>query len=55
MKRLFTLDGPNAYENQKVYVTGIMIKDEKVLITKRASTEKAFPNQWSVPGGKENE
>ncbi|MBR9691569.1 NUDIX domain-containing protein, partial [Candidatus Woesearchaeota archaeon] len=26
--------------------------DGKFLIAKRSSTEKAFPNQWTVPGGK---
>ncbi len=35
-----------------VVVTGIIIKDGKFLITKRAPTEKAFPNLWTVPGGK---
>lgn len=35
-----------------VVVTGIILKDGKFLITKRAPTEKAFPNQWTVPGGK---
>ncbi len=35
-----------------VVVTGIIIKDGKFLIAKRAPTEKAFPNQWTVPGGK---
>jgi len=35
-----------------VVVTGIIIKDGKFLITKRAPTEKAFPNEWTVPGGK---
>ncbi|MGA2130471.1 MAG: NUDIX domain-containing protein [Candidatus Pacearchaeota archaeon] len=41
-------------ENKAHYlvVTGIIIKDGKYLITKRAPTEKAFPNQWTVPGGK---
>lgn len=33
-------------------VTGVIVKDGKFLITKRAGTEKAFPNQWTVPGGK---
>lgn len=33
-------------------VTGVVVKDGKYLITRRASTEKAFPNQWTVPGGK---
>jgi len=43
------------YDQQKAHylvVTGIVIKNGKYLITKRASTEKAFPNQWTVPGGK---
>ena len=43
------------YDSQKAHylvVTGILIKDNKFLITKRAPTEKAFPNQWTVPGGK---
>src|SRR3989344_8065100 len=35
-----------------IVVTGIVLKDGKFLITKRAATEKAFPNQWTVPGGK---
>ena len=35
-----------------VVATGIIVKDGKFLITKRAPTEKAFPNQWTVPGGK---
>lgn len=35
-----------------IVATGIIIKDGKFLIAKRASTEKAFPNQWTVPGGK---
>ena len=33
-------------------VTGIIVKDGKFLITKRSAAEKAFPNQWTVPGGK---
>ncbi len=33
-------------------VTGIVLKDGKALITKRSSREKAFPNRWTVPGGK---
>ena len=35
-----------------IVVTGIILKDNKYLITKRAPFEKAFPNQWTVPGGK---
>jgi len=35
-----------------VVITGIVVKDGKYLITKRASHEKAFPNLWTVPGGK---
>ena len=35
-----------------VVVTGILIKDGKFLITKRADWEKAFPGRWTVPGGK---
>lgn len=35
-----------------VVVTGIVIKDGKYLITKRASHEKVWPNMWTVPGGK---
>lgn len=35
-----------------VAATAIIIKDGKYLITKRAPWEKAFPNQWTVPGGK---
>ena len=41
-------------KNQAHYlvVTGILVKNGKYLITKRASWEKAFPNKWTVPGGK---
>ncbi len=35
-----------------VVVTGILIKNGKFLITKRAEWEKAFPGRWTVPGGK---
>ena len=35
-----------------VVVTGILIKDNKYLIVKRADWEKAFPGKWTVPGGK---
>lgn len=35
-----------------VVVTGIIAKDGKYLITKRAEWEKAFPGRWTVPGGK---
>ncbi len=35
-----------------VVVTGIILKDNKVLIAKRSPNEKAFPNMWTVPGGK---
>jgi 8-oxo-dGTP pyrophosphatase MutT (NUDIX family) len=34
-----------------VVVTGILVKDGKFLITKRADWEKAFPGRWTVPGG----
>lgn len=35
-----------------VVATAIIIKDGKYLITKRAPYEKAWPNLWTVPGGK---
>ena len=35
-----------------VVATAIIIKDGKFLIAKRAAHEKAFPNKWTVPGGK---
>lgn len=35
-----------------VVATAIIEKDGKYLIAKRASREKAFPNKWTVPGGK---
>lgn len=43
------------YDPQKAHylvVTGILVRDGKFLITKRAPFEKAFPNLWTVPGGK---
>jgi 8-oxo-dGTP pyrophosphatase MutT (NUDIX family) len=41
-------------ENQVHYVcvTGIIVKEGKYLITKRADWEKAFAGRWTVPGGK---
>lgn len=35
-----------------IVVTGILVKNNKFLITKRADWEKAFPGRWTVPGGK---
>lgn len=35
-----------------VVATCIVEKDGKFLIVKRAPHEKAFPNKWTVPGGK---
>jgi 8-oxo-dGTP pyrophosphatase MutT (NUDIX family) len=35
-----------------VVVTGIVIKDGRFLITKFSDKHEAFPNQWTVPGGK---
>jgi len=35
-----------------VVVTGILVKNGKYLIAKRAEWEKAFPGRWTVPGGK---
>lgn len=35
-----------------VAVTAIIHKNEKYLITKRSPKEKAFPNMWTVPGGR---
>jgi len=35
-----------------IVVTGILVKDGKYLIAKRADWEKAFPGRWTVPGGK---
>ena len=43
------------YDKNKVHyivVTGILVKDGKYLIVKRANWEKAFPGKWTVPGGK---
>ncbi|MBI2044195.1 NUDIX domain-containing protein [Candidatus Pacearchaeota archaeon] len=35
-----------------VVVTGILVKDGKFLIAKRADWEKVHPKKWTVPGGK---
>ncbi len=43
------------YDKDKAHyiaVTGVIIKEGKYLIAKRAAHEKAFPNLWTVPGGK---
>lgn len=41
-------------EEKMHYITAtvIVVKDGKYLIAKRAPFEKAFPNKWTVPGGK---
>lgn len=47
--------GEIKYDSDKahyVVATAIIIKNGKYLIAKRAAHEKAFPNQWTVPGGK---
>jgi len=43
------------YDRSKAHyivVTGIVMKDGKYLIAKRAGHEKVAPNLWTVPGGK---
>jgi 8-oxo-dGTP pyrophosphatase MutT (NUDIX family) len=43
------------YDNNKthyVVATGIVVKDGKFLIAKRAAWEKNSPGKWTVPGGK---
>jgi ADP-ribose pyrophosphatase YjhB (NUDIX family) len=35
-----------------VVATGVVVKEGKFLITRRAGHEKAYPNLWTVPGGK---
>lgn len=35
-----------------IVVTGIIVRDGKYFIAKRSAEEKAFPNLWTVPGGK---
>lgn len=43
------------YDRNKVHyivVTGILVKNGKYLIVRRAEWEKAFPGKWTVPGGK---
>jgi len=35
-----------------VVATGIVVRNGKYLIAKRADWEKAFPGRWTVPGGK---
>ena len=43
------------YDKNKVHyfaVTGIIVKNGKYLIAKRANQEKDFPGKWTVPGGK---
>ena len=44
----------NYDKNKAHYVvaTAIIIKDGKFLITQRSPHEEAFPNEWTVPGGK---
>jgi len=35
-----------------IAVTGIVVKDNKFLITRRNLDKKAFPGRWTVPGGR---
>jgi 8-oxo-dGTP pyrophosphatase MutT (NUDIX family) len=35
-----------------VTATAIIVKEGKFLIAQRSEKEKAFPNRWTVPGGK---
>lgn len=34
---------------------GLIIKDKKILLLKRSSKAKMYPNCWGVPGGKIND
>ena len=34
-----------------IAVTGIIVKEDKYLITKRSPNKRLFPNMWTVPGG----
>ena len=38
-------------ELHHIAVTGIVVKDGKYLITRRALNKKNFPGKWTVPGG----
>jgi 8-oxo-dGTP pyrophosphatase MutT (NUDIX family) len=42
----------NDKKSHYVVVTGVIVKDGRFLIAKRSPHEKAFPNEWTVPGGK---
>ncbi|MCK5459995.1 NUDIX domain-containing protein [Candidatus Parcubacteria bacterium] len=35
-----------------IAITGIIVKNKQVLIVKRDKKEVAFPNMWTLPGGK---
>ncbi|HUD11950.1 MAG TPA: NUDIX domain-containing protein [Candidatus Saccharimonadia bacterium] len=36
----------------EVAVTAIVVKDERFLILRRATSKKRFPGMWTVPGGR---
>jgi 8-oxo-dGTP diphosphatase len=38
-------------ELHRIVSTAIIYRDEKYLITRRSLSKKAFPGQWTVPGG----
>ncbi len=40
------------HKSHYVVVTGVIVRDDKYLITRRSPNEKAFPSLWTVPGGK---
>ena len=35
--------------------SGIILKDKKILLIKRDSNTKVYPNTWACPGGKQDE
>jgi len=48
------VEGVKLVEEKKHFVTatGVVVKDGKYLIAKRAAWEKAFASRWTIPGGK---
>ena len=36
----------------EVVITAIIVKEGKLLITRRSKSKKRFPGMWTVPGGK---
>lgn len=38
--------------NMRIWAAGVILKDKRILLTKRSNYTKAFPMHWTFPGGR---